>query len=123
MMWPRWGAACCALLATVLPVASLLEVEAERELEIALAAAYAGGFGQDLAEGGAVVGIEADVGGAAAAAATAPVRVVDEIEGFGAELEADVFFNRERFEQAEVPVLVAGLIDDVANLLGAESAG
>ena len=63
-----------------------LEVEAEGELEVALAAGYAAALGQDLAESGEVVGIEADVGGAAAAAAAAPVRVVDEVEGFGAEL-------------------------------------
>ena len=49
--------------------------------------------------------------------------MVDEVEGFGAELEADVFFDGEGFEEAKVPVLVAGLIDDVTNLLGAESTG
>ena len=102
---------------------TFLEVEAEGELEVALAAGYAAARGQDLAEGGQVRWIEPDVGAAAATAASAPVRVVDEVKGFGAELEADVFFDGEGLEEAKVPVLVAGLIDDVTNLLGAESTG
>src|SRR6266849_9736152 len=92
-----------------------LKLEAEGELQIALAP-----LGKYFAEGRGIGGVEADIGRAAATAAAAPIWVVPDVEGFGAELEAEPFVDRNGLEQAEVPVLESGLVNDVANALRVE---
>ena len=61
-----------------------LELEAKRELQIALAA-----FGEYFAEGRRICGIKTDVGGSAATAAAAPIRVVPHVKSFRAKLKAE----------------------------------
>src|SRR5712691_3912759 len=97
---------------------AVLEIGAERELQVALAASDAAPLGGHFSK------IRASrVKGHAAAAAPAPIRVVDEVERFSAELETCFLGNGERLEQPEVPVLVSGLVDKVANALCVESSG
>src|SRR6266849_8177804 len=100
----------------------LLEIQAEGELQVALAATNATALGEYFPERG-TGRVEADIGCAAAAATAAPIRVVDEVVRLGAELETCFLGNGERLEQPEVPVLVSGLVDQVANALGVESSG
>ena len=49
--------------------------------------------------------------------------MVDEVERLGAELEPSLLVNRERLEQAEVPVLEARLVDQVTDALRVERPG
>ena len=46
--------------------------------------------------------------------------MVDKVEGFSPELEPSLLVDGEVLEQAEIPVLVSGLIDEVANTLSVE---
>src|SRR5438128_421628 len=69
-------------------------VEAEGELQVALAAAYAAAFGKYFAKSRARW-IEPDVCGSTATAPAAPVRMVDKVESLGAELEAHPLVNGE----------------------------
>ena len=62
------------------------------------AAAGATTFGKHFAKGGEIGRIKADIGGAAATAVAAPIRVVPHVVGFGAELEANAFVDRDGFE-------------------------
>ena len=91
------------------------ELRPQRELEVALAA-----FGKDFSEGRSASRIQSDIGGATATATTAPIRMVPDVECFGAELEAKPFIHGNSLEQAHVPVLESGLVDHVANALGVE---
>src|SRR5712671_3477738 len=95
-----------------------LELQAKRELKVALALARAAtAFGEYFAESGGVGGVEADIGRAAAAAVAAPIRMVPDVVRFGAELEAKLFVNWDRLEQSHIPILIPGLVDQVANSL------
>src|SRR5262245_57707645 len=95
----------------------LLEVHPERELDISLAAADSAALRRDLSEVRARR-IEVD----ATTAATAPIRVVDEVESFSAELKALIFGERKRFEETEIPVLKSRLMNDIADILLRECA-
>src|SRR5689334_2642236 len=93
---PSWAAAMVALNASRIrannPEAS--EINAERELNIPLAAANASAFGGDFPEVGAG-GIKIHgVGPGDTTAAPTPVGVVDEIKRFGPELNACALGNR-----------------------------
>ena len=100
-----------------------LELHTERELQVAFTlAGAAAALRQDFSEGGGVRRVQADVGGAAATAVAAPVRMVPHVVSFGAELEAQVLVHRECLEQAHVPVLESRLIDQVADALRVERA-
>src|SRR6266403_1170842 len=93
-----------------------LEVEAQRELQIALALTRAAAtFGEYFPKGRGVSGVKPDVGCSPAAAIAAPIRVVPNVVRLGPELESYALCNREGLEQAEVPVLEPGLVDDVAD--------
>src|SRR5215469_16363334 len=91
---------------------NISEVEAEGELEIALALPSSAALCEHFAEGGACR-IESDIGAAIATAATAPIGMIDEVKGFGTKLEAKLLADGKGFEQAEIPVLIAGLIDEI----------
>lgn len=94
----------------------MLKVETKRKLNIALAAAArSAALRGNFSEGGAC-GVEVH----AAAARAAPIRMVQEVEGFSAELESHAFADREGFEDPEVPIVETGLIDDVADVLCVE---
>jgi hypothetical protein len=97
-----------------------LEVEAQRELQIPLAAADATSLGQYLPEGVEVGWVESDIGGPAAPAAAAPIRMVNKVEGLGAELKSSLLVNSEVLEKSEIPVLISRLVDEVANTLSVE---
>src|SRR6185312_1095390 len=58
-----------------------------------------------------------------AAGRSAYVRVIDEVECFRPELESSGVVNCERLKQSQVPVLEAGLINQVPDILVAERAG
>src|SRR6266700_2608405 len=89
------------------------ELEFERELDIALAtASWAAALRGDLSEGG-TAGVKVH----AATAGTTPVRVVQGVERFGAELEVNSLAYLNDLEQADVPVLESRLVEDVANVL------
>ena len=76
-----------------------LELQAKRELKVALALARAAtAFGEYFAEGRGVGGIEADIGRAAAAAVAAPIRMVPHVVRFSTELEPELFVNWDGFE-------------------------
>jgi hypothetical protein len=90
----------------------ILEIEAQRELQIALATAHPSAFCEHFSEGIEIGGIESDVRCTVASAPTAPVGMVDEIESFGAELKASLLTNSEILEESNVPVLVTGLLYD-----------
>ena len=92
-----------------------LKLQAKRELQIALTA-----FGEHFAEGRGIGGVETYIRSAAATAAPAPIRVVPNVKGFCTELKPETLIHGNGFEQAEVPVLESGLIDEVANALGVE---
>src|SRR5262249_23504419 len=55
-----------------------------------------------------------------AAAASTPIRMVEDVEGFGAELESETFVHRDRLKQPHVPVPESGLIDQVTDTLCVE---
>src|SRR5260370_32164579 len=77
----------------------LLELEAKRELQIALAlSGGAAAFGEYFAESLGVGRVEADIGCAVATAIGAPIRMVPDIVGFGAELEAKAFVDGDSLE-------------------------
>lgn len=97
-----------------------LEIEAQRELQIALAAADATSLGQYFPEGIEVGGVKSDIGGPAAPAPAAPIRMVEKVEGLGAELKSSLLVNAEVLEKSEIPVLISGLVDEVANTLSVE---
>ena len=90
-----------------------LELRPQRELKVPFAA-----FGCNLAERG-TRRIEIH----AATAGATPVRVVPDVEGFGAELEVYPLIHRNLLEQTHVPVLESRLIDDVANSLSDKRSG
>src|ERR1700751_3459150 len=46
--------------------------------------------------------------------------MVPDVVGLGTELEAEPFVDGNGLEQAHVPILIAGLMDEVANALGVE---
>src|SRR5205814_6196843 len=97
------------------------EIEAQRELQIALAAAAgATTFGKHFAKCGEVGRVKADIGGAAATSVAAPVGMVPDVVSFRAELKSDGFVEWKTLEQPHVPVREAGLIDQVANTLRSE---
>jgi hypothetical protein len=100
-----------------------LELQAKRELQVALALpGAAAALREYFAEGRGVGGVETNIGCAAATAVAAPIRMIPDIVSFGAELEAKAFVDGNGLEQAHVPVLVSGLVDKVANPLGVEGA-
>src|SRR5580704_5489600 len=107
------------------PISSwALELQPQRKLQVALAlSGAAAAFGQYFAEGRSVGRVEANIGCTVTAAIGAPIRMVPDIVSFGAELEAKAFVDRDRLEQAHVPVLVTGLVDKVADALRIERAG
>src|SRR5437764_8045497 len=93
-----------------------LEVKSQRNLQIALAAANSSPFGKHFPEGVEIGGIESDITCVRVTPATAtPIRMVDKVEGFSPELEPSLLVDGEVLGQAEIPVLVSGLIDEVAN--------
>ena len=66
------------------------ELKAERKLQVALAlSGRAAAFGENLAKGLGIGRIETDTGSAAATAIAAPIRMVPNVVGLGAELEAE----------------------------------
>src|SRR6266849_8347094 len=76
-----------------------LELQAKRELQIALAlSGGAAAFVEYLAEGRGIGRVEADIGRPAATAVAAPIRVVPDVVGFGAELETKPFVDRDGLE-------------------------
>src|SRR5258706_15472000 len=88
-----------------------LEVEAERKLQVANVAR----LGSDLQEGTQVGGIGSNSG---------PVRVIEGIVSFSAELEAGPLGKGELLEQSEVPVVEARIVQNVAGGVGShECAG
>src|SRR5205823_67791 len=92
-----------------------LEVKSQRKLQIALAAANSSPFGKHFPEGVEIGGIESDITCVRVTPATAtPIRMVDKVEGFSPELEPSLLVDGEVLEQAEIPVLVSGLIDEVS---------
>jgi len=102
---------------TVMPARS--ELEFKRELDIALAtASRAASLGGDFSEGRACR-IELH----AAAASATPIGMVPDVKRFGAELKPDLLADRDYLEQAEVPVLESGLVNDVAHALRVERPG
>ncbi len=99
-----------------------LELEAQRQLQIALALSRgAAAFVEYFAEGRGILRVEADIGRAAAPAVAAPIRMVPDVVGFGAELEAKAFVDGDSLEQSHVPIFVPGLVDEVADALCVES--
>src|SRR6267378_391840 len=95
---------------------SNLEEEAQRELQVALALTRAAAaFGEYFSERFGVGGVKPDVGRCPAAAVAAPIWVVPNIVGLGAELQSRFLGNREGLEQAEVPILEPRLVDEVAD--------
>jgi len=78
-----------------------LEREAQGKLQVTLA-----GFVSDLAEGRLVVSVHAQ-------AANIPVGMVDKVERFSTEFETGLLGDHELLEETDVPVLEAGLIDDI----------
>ena len=51
------------------------------------------------------------------------MRMVDEVERFGSELESSLLIDRERLEQSEVPVLESRLVDQIAHASVIERSG
>jgi hypothetical protein len=101
-----------------------LEISAERELQVALALTRgATAFSEYFAESGKIRRVQANVGCPIATAIGAPIGVVPNVVGLGAELEASFLGNGEGLEKAEVPVLKSRLIDDVAHTLSVERSG
>src|SRR5256885_5017296 len=96
---------------------AISEIEAQRELQVALTATCAAAFGGHFSKIGAGR-IEIH----AAPAAATPIGVIDKVEGFGTELETALFIDGKGFEEAKIPVLESGLVDDVANPLSIECA-
>ena len=94
-----------------------LEVEAQRELQIALAAADATSLGKYFSESIEIGGVKSDIRGPIAPATAAPIRMIDKVEGLGAELKPSLLINGKVLEEPEIPVLVSGLVDEVANPL------
>src|SRR5260370_17720524 len=78
-----------------------LEVQAQRELQIA----YVAGLAGDLSEGGKVGRIEAGA---------TPVRVVKDVERLGAELDSGLLREGNLLEETGVPIDEAGVVDHVA---------
>src|ERR1700756_5241985 len=90
--------------------AQILELDAQRELEIALAlAGAAAAFGEHFAKRGGVGRVQADICSAAATAIAAPIRMIPDVVRFGTELEAEVLVDGNSLEQAHVPILVPRL--------------
>src|SRR5207248_4347184 len=93
-----------------------LELRAQRELQVAFAAPNAAALSCYLPE--IRTGwVEVD----APTAASTPVRVVEDVECFGTELECNPFGNRNGLEQSHVPVPEPGLINKVADALRGKS--
>src|SRR5260370_32944671 len=92
------------------PKGAALEIGAERELQIALAATNTASLGGHLSK---IRASRVEVH--PAAAPSAPIGGVDEVERFGAELQSSLLPDGESFEQSEIPVLEPGLPDVVAN--------
>src|SRR3974377_1731226 len=78
-----------------------LEVEAKRQLQVPGVV----GFPRDFPESSQVIRIGSDA---------VPVRMIENVESFGAELESDALVDRELLEQRQVPIVEAGVVDDVA---------
>src|SRR5215475_1965442 len=91
------------------------ELKAQRELKVALALADAAALRSDLSK---VRAGRIEVH--SAAAASTPIRMVEDVEGFGAELESETFVHRDRLKQPHVPVPESGLIDQVTDTLCVE---
>ena len=99
-----------------------LELQAKGELQIALAlAGGAAAFGEYFTEGRWILRVEADIGRTAATTVAAPIRMVPDVVGFGAELEAKALVHGDSLEQSHVPIFVPGLGDEVADALCVES--
>src|SRR5260370_1378925 len=104
------------------PKRAVLEIGAERKLQVAFASTNAATLGKYFPERGAG-GVEADIGCPAATATAAPIRVVDEVVRLGAELETCFLGNGECLEQSDVPVLESRLVDKVADPLCVKRSG
>jgi hypothetical protein len=100
-----------------------LEVEPQRKLQVAFAPAHSSSLGKHFPKGIQIGGVQTDICGAAAATPAAPIRMVDEVESLGTELEAKALGDRKRFEQAEVPILEPRLIDQITYALLVERTG
>src|SRR5882762_1216698 len=88
------------------------KIKTERKLQVAFAAAArATTFRKDLAEGGKVGRVKADVGGAAATSVSAPVWMVPQVVSLRAKLDANAFFNGDSLEKTDVPVLKTRLVN------------
>ena len=99
------------------------EGEPKRELQVALASSDTAPLGKYFPESGKVRRIEAYIRCAAATATATPIGVIDEVEGFSAELKPCFLRNGKGLEQPEVPVLESRLVDQVAHALRVKRSG
>src|SRR5438105_4856923 len=94
-----------------------LEVEAQRKLQITGVVVLA----RYLHECCPIGRVGTD---AVTAVGVAPVGMIEHVERFGAELEADALGDREFLEQPHVPIVETRVVDQVANpILANESSG